>query len=425
MLSTISVTLYPDSPEIILYGGPSDARGAIVTGRVVVTARSAAQLARLTVTLRPRRARLFQAQQSVAPPAQYQTVLVSAGAAGDQAVHRALGDGAHEWRFSIDTPGALAETIFSRDCFVAYELVACAQAAGAFGTTARSRPYPIAVKRAPPPGSLWTTLASEAICESAAWRGRLELTLVAPSRIIHDQQQLPVRGVIRPLEKGIALRRAEFQIVERIAHSTKTHGSLQPCSEKRVVADNVVELPAARDPPCRTNAALAGHADLALAQETSAERCLAVPPAYTGIQYDIHRELVRASHELVLVVTIADSQHRTHRLRLATPVFVLPRVDDMQRVGLPRYEETGADRLLIASGAGSVRRDSDYWAQFVLVDTADDTAAAPPDTLTACPLALEGYSATDDAHPPPPLYPGAASGIERTVVPAASLLFSQ
>ncbi|KAJ2289344.1 hypothetical protein IWW55_006312, partial [Coemansia sp. RSA 2706] len=62
----MTVTVYPDSAEAVLYGGPGEADCAVVTGRVVVTGKHAAQVEALTVTLRGQRARVFQAQQALA-----------------------------------------------------------------------------------------------------------------------------------------------------------------------------------------------------------------------------------------------------------------------------------------------------------------------------------------------------------------------
>ncbi|KAJ2748230.1 hypothetical protein IWQ56_007517, partial [Coemansia nantahalensis] len=292
--------------------------------------------------------------------------------------------------------------------------------AGTFGGTAHSQAHPIAVKRVPRPDCLWSLAASQAVNESATWRGRVELSLVAASHIVHDQQRLAVRGVIRPLEKGLALRRAGFQIVEHITHNVGLHGTLQPCLAKRVVVDNMAETTAAGDLPCEpASTALAAHVDQELlVQETSVESRLSVPPAYTGIQYDIRRGPARTSHELVLFVTIADAHGCTHRLRLATPVYVLPRADAYS-TSPPRYEDAAADRL-VAADADAQQRDRDFWSEFVLVDIAGAAGAVVQDTLTACPLALEGYCVADEAQPPPPPYPGAASAIERTLVAAST-----
>ncbi|KAJ2805035.1 hypothetical protein H4R20_002256 [Coemansia guatemalensis] len=437
MLSSMTVALFPDSPHVILYGGPNDASGTVITGRVVVTSKHVEQLAALTVALRPQKTRIFQTQHTATPPINLQTVLIADGQMEPQAVHRDLGGNAREWQFSIGIPGSISETIYSKDCFVAYELVASARLAGSFASAAQSRRCAIAIKRTPPPDSLWSAVSSEPVSESAVWRSRLELTLIAESRIVYDQQALPVRGVIRPLEKGISLKRAGFQLMEHITHTAGMYGPMQQHTAKKVIVDNSIDMPSAADASCSTQ--FSAQAGLSLIQETSAARCLAVPQAYTGIQYDVHRDPIRASHELVLFVTIADAQGSTHNLRLATPVFVLPKVD-ARRTNLPRYEDAAADRL-VSSGTTMPQRDSDFWSQYVLIDTVDTAEAADAagtagstssarasgstplvqeDTadaaLDSCPLALEGYCASDDAQRPPPSYPGATSTIERTLV---------
>ncbi|KAJ2616021.1 hypothetical protein H4S08_000982 [Coemansia sp. RSA 1365] len=428
MLSSLAVSLYPDSPHVILYGGPNEASGTVITGRVVVTSKHVEQLAALTVALRPQKPRIFQSQHTATPHTNHQAVLVTEGQMEPQVVYRDLDGNAREWQFSISIPGSICETIYSKDCFVAYELVAGARLAGKFASAAQSRRCGIAIKRTPPSDSLWSTVSSEPVSESAVWRSRLELTLITESRIIHDQQMLPVRGVIRPLEKGISLKRAGFQLMEHITHTAGMYGPMQQHTAKKVIVDNSIYMPGAADASCSTQ--FSTHAGLSLVQETSAARCLAVPQAYTGIQYDVHREPIRASHELILFVTIADAKGCTHNLRLATPVFVLPKVD-ARRTNLPRYEDASADRL-VTSGAAVPQRDSDFWSQYVLIDTVDsaetnaiiDTAGSTPSIqedgantgIDSCPLALDGYCASDDSQCPPPSYPGAKSRMERTLV---------
>ncbi|KAJ2161592.1 hypothetical protein GGF46_001362 [Coemansia sp. RSA 552] len=417
MLSTASITLHPDTTEALLYGGPKEASDTVITGCVLVSARNAAQLASLTVTLRPQRTRMFRAHHSLTPPTRLQAELVAGGQTAPHIVHREIDSRTHEWRFSISIPGSTAETIISKDCIVAYELVASAQIPGSLASTVQSKAHPIAIKRTPPPDSLWSVVASESICETAVWRSKLELSLIAESRIIHDQQALSVRGVIRPLAKGLSMKRAGFQLVERISHCAGIYGLVQPHTAKHIVVDNSIDMPSTEDLSCSTP--FSEGAGLPLVHETSAARCLAVPPAYTGIQYDIHRDPIHSAHELVLFLTIVDSSGSTHNLRLATPVFVLPKAAIARRTSLPRYEDAGDDRL-VSSGAAIPRRDSDFWSQFVLVDTGNGDAAAlhddADDALDACPLVLDGYRARDDAQPPPPSYPGAASSIERTLV---------
>ncbi|KAJ2031134.1 hypothetical protein GGI08_009425, partial [Coemansia sp. S2] len=243
MLNTTSINILLDSPEAILYGGPGEASGTLITGRVSVSTKHTSQLTSLMVTLRPQRARLFQSQNPVAPDICLQTVLVSNGLTAPQILHRDISDKEHEWRFSIGIPGSIAETVFSSDSFVTYELVAQARAPGTLASVVQSKAVPIAIKRAPSIDSQWALLASEPISESAVWQDRLDLTLIAESRIIYDQQVLSVRGVIRPLVKGMSLVRTGFQITERISHSIGTLGSAHSFAMRKVVVDNSVDMP--------------------------------------------------------------------------------------------------------------------------------------------------------------------------------------
>ncbi|KAJ2849709.1 hypothetical protein IWW36_002436 [Coemansia brasiliensis] len=404
MLSTASVSVYPDTAEATLYGGPNVANDAVITGRVVVTGRSARQVASLQVTLRAQRGRRFQGQQSVTPPTQLQAVLVADGKAA--VTHEQLSARAHSWQFSITVPGSTAETVFARTSFVAYELVAEAGVSGTFAGTVQSKPIAVAIKRAPPPDSVWAATAGAALFETADWRGQLQLALAADSRILHsDDQALAIRGIVRPLVKGLQLRRAAFQLVERIVLSSDSS------SASRTVADIDVDID-----PDQCTSSLLKQEGIALDHETSTERTLSVPTEYAGIQYDVHRGPIRTYHELALSVSIVDVQGSVHNLRLASPVFVLPRPC---RAALPRYEDTPADRLV---SPPALRRDSNFWDQFVLIDTTNSSAHARPEpALDACPLALQGYRPSDLSQAPPPSYPGAAHRIERTVVDHADV----
>ncbi|KAJ1824955.1 hypothetical protein GGH91_000871 [Coemansia sp. RSA 2671] len=427
MLTATSFNVLLDSPEAILYGGPGEAGGTLVTGRVTVAAKHASQLTSLVVTLRPQRARLFQAQHPVAPEICLQAVLVSHGLTPPQIMHRDISGKEHEWRFSIGIPGSTAETVFSNANFVAYEVVAQARAPGTLTSVVQSKAVPIAIKRAPAIDSQWAHLASEPITESAVWKERLDLTLTVPSRIIYDQQTLSVRGVIRPLVKGMSLVRAGFQITERISQSIGALGRAHSFAVQNVIVDNSVDIPGSQSAGNAATASRSHSSDksaekagLALIEEISISRSLSVPEAYTGIQYDIRRGPIRVSHELSLFVTVADAAGRLQNLRLATSVFVMP-MSTRKRIDLPRYEDTAADEL-VESGVGEVaQRDEDFMSEYVLVETINHSEPGsiecrniePTDT---CPLALDGYQCLDNVRPPP-AYPGAcAASVERTLV---------
>ncbi|KAJ2884861.1 hypothetical protein FB639_001880, partial [Coemansia asiatica] len=451
MLSTTSISLYPDAKEVVLYGGPRETRGAYITGRVAVTVKSIDQIKSLTVTLRPQRQKLFQSQLPVTPDLLLRTTLVTNGQTNAQVICISMDEKGHEWLFTIGIPGATAETVYSREHYVAYELIAEARIQGTWVGATQSKACPIAIKRAPNTDSPWVILASEPVSESSDWHSKLEITLVAESRIIHDEQSMSVRGVIRPLHKGISLVKAGFQIIEKIGRRVVLFGADQNLVYRHVIIGTTVDFPNAGSAHTHSNeaASIDGRRQtrrpgLPLIQEISASRSLAIPKAYTRIQYDIHRGPIRVNHELLFFVSIVDSMGSAHDLRLATPVFVLPRVDSRQ-LNLPRYEETNADRLVESSSGGSLQRDVDFWSNYVLIDTVErntkDSDITPDEEspeidigeddcyqaddnityiepISACPLALDGYQQLDNTDVPPPSYPGAATTVERTFVSA-------
>ncbi|KAJ2546919.1 hypothetical protein EV175_005422 [Coemansia sp. RSA 1933] len=432
MLTTSTLTLHPDKDEAVLYGGPSEASGTFITGRVVVPAKYARHLKSLTVTLRPQRQRLFQSMSPVTPPTHLQTTLVVDGRTAPHVEQGSASSKGHEWQFSIGIPGEIAETAYSKTHFVAYELIAEAKVPGSFTSGMQSRAHPFAIKRTPSADSPWTISANEAFCENAVWRSRLDISIMCDTHLLHDQQEVSVRGVLRPLEKGYSLVRAGFRLMERIAYRPSTVGWIAVETTKKVVVDNTIDIPSTVPIPYAGEDAddlygiggNVGQKGLPLCQEISASRSLKVPEAYKGIQYDIHRGPIRISHEMVFFVTVIDSIGNMHNLQLCAPMFVLPKIDGKRTI-LPRYEDTNTDALLETAEGTAPRRDRNVLSQYVLVDI-DVGAAALGDSAAAvqteseeadssCPLEYDGFRPADN-DAPPPSYPGAASAIERTVI---------
>ncbi|KAJ2520594.1 hypothetical protein H4217_001935 [Coemansia sp. RSA 1939] len=430
MLSASPLTLHLDKDEIVLYGGPSEASGTFITGSIVVPHRHYSQLRHLSVTLRPQRQRLFQTMHPATPPTCLQAALVVDGSTAPRVEHGSAGSKGHEWQFSIGIPGEIAETAYSRSRFVAYEIIGEAKVSGTFISTVQSKAHPVTIKRTPSADSSWTIAANEPFCENAVWRSRLELSIVCDSHLFHDQQAVSVRGILRPLEKGISLVRAGFRLTERIACTPNTVSWTAVETTKKIVVDNTIDLPSTLPVPYAGEDAAelggvgsdAGQKGLPLFQEISASRILTVPVAYKGIQYDIHRGPIRISHEIVFFVTIVDPIGNMHNLQLCAPIFVLPKIDGKRTV-LPRYEDTVADPLLETSGGRIPRRDRNILSQYVLVEIDEGAAepAAQPSTSSeceapeSCPLEYDGFKPADN-DAPPPSYPGASGSVERTVV---------
>ncbi|KAI8324949.1 hypothetical protein GQ54DRAFT_249261, partial [Martensiomyces pterosporus] len=337
--STLQVI--PDSPDILLYGSSSESRSTILSGRIVLHSRSAPRIKSLTVTLRSQRERLFQSSSSLAPPTHLSTAVVENGLSNTASLPTPYDKvrGQQEWRFSIYVPGSLSETVFTAPAFVAYELIAELHYASAFYLTLASKPVSVAVKRVPLVDSAWAVIASEPMNVSAMWRGRVELTALTRSRIVHDGDAVKVEGVVRPLVKGMRLLRVGFQIREYVECTREVTGP-SLCLGALDGVELAVGLPASAT-ECHD-----ASGGLLIDQEIAASSRLSIPQAYRAIQYDVAQGPVKVTHDLVFAASVVDETGQVHNVRLSSGIFVLPlgvpETDDV----LPRYEDVGSDTLL-------------------------------------------------------------------------------
>ncbi|KAJ1796250.1 hypothetical protein LPJ75_007278, partial [Coemansia sp. RSA 2598] len=192
--------LIPDSPEILLYGTPRDARCAMVSGRVVLLSRTERMVNSLVVRFRPKQEDLLNPAMSIANLSEITCTIVKDGRAGPTSEEKPFSPQtcSQEWRFSMGIPGNINESVFSPSAFIAYELVAELRTS----SVVQWAPFcklaaavPIAVKRAPATDSALTAIASEPVSVAAKWRDRIELTAMAGSRIVHDSRSFRISGV--------------------------------------------------------------------------------------------------------------------------------------------------------------------------------------------------------------------------------------
>ncbi|KAJ1998507.1 hypothetical protein H4R26_005433 [Coemansia thaxteri] len=259
-------------------------------------------------------------------------------------------------------PGNIFETVYTPDVFVAYELVA------ELRTTAMAHwvPFcrmahsvPICIKRIPAAESAWATVANEPMYASAVWRGSLELTVIADSRVMHDSQSFDISGVIRPLHKGLRLLCAGFELRESLEGYLRC--LTQETAQKSIVAKCSCDISAASLGASSDSAnsstvrfkmeyppvSVPRRAGVAIDQEVQVFGALSVPRAYTDIQYDIATGPIRVSHELVFSASVVDECGQVHNVRLSSGIYVLPELSQPP-VELPRYEHSAKDILLAA-----------------------------------------------------------------------------
>ncbi|KAJ2746659.1 hypothetical protein GGI20_001160 [Coemansia sp. BCRC 34301] len=359
-----------DSPDIVLYGSPREARFAEITGRVVLTSKTPQPASSLIVRLKPKYQNPFNPVLSALWMSDITYTIIKDGEIDDASVaipHDST-TGQQQWCFAMAIPGNILETVFTPDVLVAYELGAEMRTTSAshwvpFCKLAHS--VPICIKRLPAADSAWSTIANEPMYASAVWRNSVEMTAIAGSRIMHDSQSFEVTGVVRPLHKGMRLLCAGFEIRESL------EGYLRcltlESSQRSIVAKCSCDITAtslgtirrsesvvATDMPSNVRfkmeyppASIPHRAGVAIDQEIQVFGTLSVPRAYTNIQYDIASGPIRVSHELVFSASIVDEHGQVHSVRLSSGIYVLPQSTQVP-VDLPRYEHSDRDILLAA-----------------------------------------------------------------------------
>ncbi|KAJ2437252.1 hypothetical protein IWW46_005412 [Coemansia sp. RSA 2440] len=347
--------IIPDSPDVVVYGSPREARSAVITGRVVYATCTPRAVTSLVVRFRSKHEELFNPAMSVACQAELTAIVVKDGRvcapSSVQAYDEASGQ--QEWRFALSVPGNVSETVFTPSAFVAYELMGELRTSGLMPWMPFGRAMcttPLAVKRVPAEDSLWAALAAEPLDVAASWRSRLELSATAASRIVNDAQTYHVTGVVRPLAKGVRLLRAAFELRETIdgpfdADSARGHAAAR-CSHELCLSapsPNSMQMRTAFAPTVAPE--LPG---MAIDQEIQVAGALHVPRAYGQIQYDIAIGPIRVSHEVVFIAQVAEESGEVHSVRLSTGVYVLP-CTGPPAVDLPRYENSAKDVLLAST----------------------------------------------------------------------------
>ncbi|KAJ2063388.1 hypothetical protein GGI17_001749 [Coemansia sp. S146] len=358
-----------DSPDVVLYGSPREARFTEITGRVVLTSKSAQSASSLIVRLKPKHQNPFNPVLSLLWMSDITYTIIKDGQIDDASVEipHDSSTGQQQWRFAMAIPGSIFETVYTPEVSVAYELLVEMRTTSVshwvpFSKLAHS--VPICIKRLPAADSAWATIANEPMYASAVWRNSVEMTAIAGSRVMHDAQSFEVTGVVRPLHKGMRMLCAGFEIRESLegylrcpAQETSQRSTVAKCSSD-ITTTSLGTI--RRSDPVSSDMAggvrfkmeyppvsMPHRAGVAIDQEIQVFGTVNVPRAYTEIQYDIATGPIRVSHELVFSASIVDEHGQVHNVRLSSGIYVLPKSTQVP-VDLPRYEHSDKDILLAA-----------------------------------------------------------------------------
>ncbi|ORX72779.1 hypothetical protein DL89DRAFT_264976 [Linderina pennispora] len=345
MLSSQTLQIRLDRPDVVLYGLPHEAHNQVLSGRVVLTTRSQQRVRSLTITLRSLKEKLFQTAYAAAPSIELTHTVDTS-------------QGTYSWPFAISIPGSLNESVFTPHAFIGYEVVAEMRTHSAIQLLPFvSKCVPVHVKRIPLPDSPWMAAAAEGLNVSAGWRNKIELTGITRSRIVHDQDLVRVRGVLRPLVKGLRVLSVGFQLREYVEvpfddlFGAVSHGCQVVAQSTRAVdACNTVKVVDGIKVNTRFSPTAASRTGgIMLDQEISVSGAVFAPKAFTGVQYDICEGPLRISHDIVFMASIIDENMTVHNIRLSSVVYVMPK-GATTGCELPRYEDSAMDTLICTAG---------------------------------------------------------------------------
>ncbi|KAJ2601029.1 hypothetical protein EV177_007039 [Coemansia sp. RSA 1804] len=209
---------------------------------------------------------------------------------------------------------------------------------------------PLALVRCPQRGSEWAFRVFDALHVSTHWADRIQVTAAHAMCALLEDTPATLAVTFEPMEK-------RFELVSLDAVLRETHCALSSSSsssspvvvhrESRTVARTHADL-------AQDGAELGDHStfDLALSVPSSLDRA--------GMQYSCVSETSRVTHRLVVTAVLRSPEGVVVEITLPSRVWVLPRQavdgrDELEEgaIGLPRYQNTGGDRLVETARHGS------------------------------------------------------------------------
>ncbi|KAJ2654824.1 hypothetical protein IWW48_005870 [Coemansia sp. RSA 1200] len=209
---------------------------------------------------------------------------------------------------------------------------------------------PLALVRCPQPGSEWAFRVFDALHVSTHWEDRIQVTLAHATCALLADTAATLAVTFEPMEK-------RFSLVSLHAVLRETQCALGGSSPSSAVVVNHRE----------SHTVARAHVDLAqdgtgIGDNTTFDLALRVPRPLgrAGTQYSCASATSRVTHRLVVTAVLRSPDGAVVEITLPSRVWVLPHqaVDGREEleegtVGLPRYQNTGGDRLVETARRGS------------------------------------------------------------------------
>ncbi|KAJ2058172.1 hypothetical protein GGI08_003483 [Coemansia sp. S2] len=335
MRSSPSLEIILDQPELLVRGTLDEAVPAVLSGRLVVHLNESIRVRSLKMVFSGRIDTYFS-----------QNVVGATTNTKDE--HREFIT--HEWQFlesqkhslawgpedkvfpfDLVIPGDNPETVVTALSKVRYSLHAVLERTSFHVNLTTSAD--VLVKRGPMPGAPWALALMESIEAAGDWSQQLDYRVSVPTRSLKDGELFHTRFELVPRSKGMKLMAVGVLIKEYVRYYSPQGEALHRFA--RVVArnENFISPTGA----CTTAPRKADEC-LDLVDATSIQIPLAVPAAYTGIQYDVLSEHIEIRHRIKFLIKIRDSSMLIHSVFIAVPVTIMPVTARDDSNILPQYE---------------------------------------------------------------------------------------
>ncbi|KAJ1839194.1 hypothetical protein LPJ73_006845, partial [Coemansia sp. RSA 2703] len=314
MRSGPSLEIVLDKPELLVRGSFDEAAPVMLSGKLVVHLHEHIRVRSLKLTFSGR-IDTFVSQSS--------------GGSSSKDEHRefiahtwtflepqkapvAWGPESKAFPFDLLVPGDNPETVHTTLGKVRYHLQATLERTAFHANLTASVDVP--VKRGPVPGAPWALALMESIEAAGNWDQQLDYRVSVPTRSLKDGEVFHTRFEIEPRIKGLKLISVGVLIKEYLRYYSSAGEPLHRFA--RVVARNENFIS-----PLGTCSTVVRRSDecMDLVDATSIQIPMAVPPAYTGIQYDVHTDLIEIRHRIKFLIKVRDASMLVHSVFIAVP----------------------------------------------------------------------------------------------------------
>ncbi|KAJ2457283.1 hypothetical protein GGF42_002773 [Coemansia sp. RSA 2424] len=335
MRSGPSLEIILDQPELLVRGTTDEATPAVLSGRLVVRLPESIRVRSLKLVFTGRIDTYFN-QNAIGATAttkdEHREFITHEWQFLESQKHSlAWGPETKVFPFDLVIPGDNPETVVTTLSKVRYSLHAILERTSFHINLAASTD--VLVKRGPMPGAPWALALMESIEAAGDWAQQLDYRVSVPTRSLKDGELFHTRFELDPRIKGMKLMAVGVLIKEYVRYYSSTGEALHRFA--RVVArnENFISPTGA----CTTAPRKADEC-LDLVDATSVQIPLAVPAAYTGIQYDVLSELIEIRHRIKFLIKIRDASMLIHSVFIAVPVTIMPVTARDDSNILPQYE---------------------------------------------------------------------------------------